>query len=96
MNMKTMMARMGKRFSVKTVFLVLLLLFFVYILSMYFMRGWYEGMTTEDDKNATVADPDPKKAVAGADPKKDAKEDPKKAPVAETDPKKPAAKDTST
>lgn len=57
-NMKKMMAR----FSMKSVFLVLLLLFFVYLLSTYFlakqlpplaaMAGWYEGMATEkaDDK----------------------------------------------
>lgn len=52
-NMKKMMAR----FSMKSVFLVLLLLFFVYLLSTYFMRGWYEGMATEKDaKKADATD----------------------------------------
>lgn len=58
--MKTMMGRGRKYFSVKNVFLVALLLFFIFLLSRYFMRGWYEGMTTaveeDTDKDAKVVD----------------------------------------
>ena len=81
-NMKKMMAR----FSMKSVFLVLLLLFFVYLLSTYFiatrlplsgtMRGWYEGMTTEKDAK-TATEPDATKTATEKDAKvateKDAK-----------------------
>ena len=56
--MKTMMGRGRKYFSVKNVFLVALLMFFIFLLSRYFMRGWYEGMTTsaEDTVKNDTAD----------------------------------------
>jgi hypothetical protein len=51
--MKTMMGRGRKYFSVKNVFLVALLMFFIFLLSRYFMRGWYEGMTTSAEDTVT-------------------------------------------
>ena len=87
MNMKSVVGRVRKYFSrdtVKYVFLVALLLFFVYLLSRYFMRGWYEGMEggdadkkeadkkEADKKDATTTDADKKDATAEADKKPEA------------------------
>ena len=54
MNMKTMIGRGRKYFSVKNVFLVALLLFFIYLVARYFMRRGYEGMEDKDQANANA------------------------------------------
>ena len=71
--MKTMMGRGRKYFSVKNVFLVALLMFFIFLLSRYFMRGWYEGMTTsaEDTVKEDAADKTDNKDLVGTKGTKD-------------------------
>ena len=61
------MGRGRKYFSVKNVFLVALLMFFIFLLSRYFMRGWYEGMTTaaEDTVKEDTADKKDNKDLVG-------------------------------
>ena len=85
---------MMARFSMKSMFLVLLLLFFVYLLSTYFMRGWYEGMATEQDAKKTETET---KAENKDDKKTDATEADAKKVQAESKPKtetKTTEKDT--
>ena len=93
-NMKKMMAH----FSMKSMFLVLLLLFFVYLLSTYFMakQGWYEGMATEPDAKKTETETEAK-AENKDDKKVDATEADAKKAQAESKPKtetKTTEKDT--
>jgi len=91
---------MMARFSMKSMFLVLLLLFFVYLLSTYFMakQGWYEGMATEPDAKKTETETETEAKAENKDDKKvDATEADAKKAQAESKPKtetKTTEKDT--